>query len=82
MFKPFFHMESSRNCNTGGVVLGLSAARESVLEHGGGLEAKGCLAMGLRTGSGSAVAEAAGCDADYFFERPGHVALIEETASE
>ena len=31
-------------------------------------------AMGLLTGSGTAVAETAGCDADYFFEGSGHVA--------
>lgn len=31
-------------------------------------------AMGLLTGSGTAVAKTAGCDADYFFEGSGHVA--------
>jgi hypothetical protein len=39
-------------------------------------------AMGLLTGSGTAVAETSGGDADYFFEGSGHVALIEEAASE
>lgn len=39
-------------------------------------------AMELLTGSGTAVAETAGCDADYFFEGSGHVALVEEAASE
>jgi hypothetical protein len=38
--------------------------------------------MGLLTGSGTAVSETARCDADYFFEGSGHVALIEEAASE
>jgi hypothetical protein len=36
----------------------------------------------LGKGSGTAVAETAGCNADYFFEGSGHVALIEEAASE
>lgn len=35
VFEPFFRMESSRNRTTGGVGLGLSAARAIVLEHGG-----------------------------------------------
>ncbi|MBT2339326.1 MULTISPECIES: ATP-binding protein [Pseudomonas] len=37
VFAPFFRLESSRNKNTGGVGLGLSAARATVLEHGGTL---------------------------------------------
>jgi hypothetical protein len=37
---------------------------------------------GVLTGSGTAVAETAGCDADYFFEGSGHMALIEEPARE
>ncbi|WP_263142924.1 ATP-binding protein [Pseudomonas sp. RIT-PI-AD] len=37
VFKPFFRLEGSRNKNTGGVGLGLSAARATVLEHGGAL---------------------------------------------
>ena len=35
VFAPFFRIEGSRNKNTGGVGLGLSAARATVLEHGG-----------------------------------------------
>ncbi|SDH09232.1 Signal transduction histidine kinase [Pseudomonas flavescens] len=37
VFKPFFRIEGSRNKHTGGVGLGLSAARATVLEHGGTL---------------------------------------------
>ncbi|CAH0175933.1 Osmolarity sensor protein EnvZ [Pseudomonas sp. Bi70] len=37
VFKPFFRIEGSRNKHTGGVGLGLSAARAIVLEHGGSL---------------------------------------------
>lgn len=37
VFAPFFRMEGSRNKSTGGVGLGLSAARAIVLEHGGAL---------------------------------------------
>lgn len=37
VFKPFFRIEGSRNKDTGGVGLGLSAARATVLEHGGTL---------------------------------------------
>jgi signal transduction histidine kinase len=37
VFVPFFRMEGSRNKSTGGVGLGLSAARAIVLEHGGSL---------------------------------------------
>ncbi|MGL6241658.1 HAMP domain-containing sensor histidine kinase [Pseudomonas sp.] len=38
VFAPFFRMEGSRNKSTGGVGLGLSAARAIVLEHGGELK--------------------------------------------
>jgi len=37
VFAPFFRLEASRNKSTGGVGLGLSAARAIVLEHGGEL---------------------------------------------
>lgn len=37
VFTPFYRVEGSRNKNTGGVGLGLSAARATVLEHGGTL---------------------------------------------
>jgi signal transduction histidine kinase len=37
VFEPFFRLETSRSRSTGGVGLGLSAARAIVLEHGGEL---------------------------------------------
>lgn len=37
VFTPFFRIEGSRNKHTGGVGLGLSAVRATVLEHGGTL---------------------------------------------
>lgn len=37
VFMPFYRLEGSRNKSTGGVGLGLSAARAIVLEHGGEL---------------------------------------------
>jgi signal transduction histidine kinase len=37
VFKPFFRIEGSRNKDTGGIGLGLPAARATVLEHGGTL---------------------------------------------
>lgn len=37
VFAPFYRLEGSRNKNTGGVGLGLSAARATVLEHGGSI---------------------------------------------
>ncbi|MGE8500586.1 MAG: ATP-binding protein [Pseudomonas sp.] len=49
VFAPFFRVEGSRNKNTGGVGLGLSAARATVLEHGG------TLTLRNRQGGGLAV---------------------------
>lgn len=49
VFIPFYRLEGSRNKNTGGVGLGLSAARAIVLEHGGSLT------LSNRPGGGLAV---------------------------
>ncbi len=35
VFEPFFRVESSRSRDTGGIGLGLSIARNTVLAHGG-----------------------------------------------
>lgn len=47
VFTPFYRLETSRNKSTGGVGLGLSAARAIVLEHGGDLHLRNCHAGGL-----------------------------------
>ncbi|RON48516.1 two-component sensor histidine kinase [Pseudomonas frederiksbergensis] len=47
VFVPFFRMEGSRNKSTGGVGLGLSAARAIVLEHGGELRLRNRVKGGL-----------------------------------
>jgi signal transduction histidine kinase len=47
VFAPFFRIEGSRNKNTGGVGLGLSAARATVLEHGGSLKLRNRRSGGL-----------------------------------
>lgn len=47
VFVPFFRMEGSRNKSTGGVGLGLSAARAIVLEHGGELSLRNRAQGGL-----------------------------------
>jgi signal transduction histidine kinase len=47
VFAPFFRMEGSRNKSTGGVGLGLLAARAIVLEHGGELKLRNRLKGGL-----------------------------------
>jgi len=47
VFAPFFRLEGSRNKHTGGVGLGLSAARATVLEHGGTLTLRNRHAGGL-----------------------------------
>ena len=46
--KPFFRIEGSRNKHTGGVGLGLSAARAVALEHGGTLTLSNRAGGGLR----------------------------------
>jgi signal transduction histidine kinase len=46
VFRPFFRMESSRNRQTGGVGLGLSAVRSAVRGHGGEID------LGDREGGG------------------------------
>lgn len=46
VFAPFYRLEGSRNKHTGGVGLGLPAARATVLEHGGSLT------LSNRTGGG------------------------------
>lgn len=47
VFAPFFRLEGSRNKSTGGVGLGLSAARAIVLEHGGTLTVRNRSGGGL-----------------------------------
>lgn len=47
VFAPFYRIEGSRNKNTGGVGLGLSAARATVLEHGGTLALRNRRSGGL-----------------------------------
>ncbi|RON46576.1 ATP-binding protein [Pseudomonas frederiksbergensis] len=47
VFVPFFRLEGSRNKSTGGVGLGLSAARAIVLEHGGELRLRNRAKGGL-----------------------------------
>ncbi|MCS3471219.1 signal transduction histidine kinase [Pseudomonas sp. JUb42] len=47
VFTPFYRLEGSRNKNTGGVGLGLSVARATVLEHGGSLTLRNRKSGGL-----------------------------------
>ncbi len=47
VFEPFFRLDSSRNPNSAGVGLGLSAARAIVREHGGQLQVFNRAAGGL-----------------------------------
>ena len=35
VFKPFYRLDSARNSQTGGVGLGLTIARDTILSHGG-----------------------------------------------
>ncbi|RJS93564.1 ATP-binding protein [Salinisphaera sp. Q1T1-3] len=48
VFRPFFRLENSRNRRTGGVGLGLGAARSIVRAHGGDLVLNNLSTQGLR----------------------------------
>jgi signal transduction histidine kinase len=48
VFRPFFRVESSRNRQTGGVGLGLAAARSAVRGHGGDIALENKPSGGLR----------------------------------
>jgi len=48
VFDPFFRLETSRNRDTGGVGLGLSAARGIIREQGGELSLRNRRSGGLR----------------------------------
>lgn len=48
LFMPFYRGEASRNRETGGIGLGLSAARDIVIEHGGRVELSNRKEGGLR----------------------------------
>ncbi|QDE37726.1 HAMP domain-containing protein [Luteibacter pinisoli] len=48
VFRPFFRLESSRNRQTGGAGLGLSAVRSAVRGHGGEIELETRKSGGLR----------------------------------
>jgi len=48
VFRPFFRVESSRNRKTGGVGLGLAAARSAVRGHGGDISLESRESGGLR----------------------------------
>jgi signal transduction histidine kinase len=48
VFRPFFRVESSRNRLTGGVGLGLAAARSAVRGHGGDISLEARASGGLR----------------------------------
>lgn len=47
VFEPYFRIEGSRNKDTGGVGLGLPAARAIVLEQGGSMTLENRLGGGL-----------------------------------
>jgi two-component system OmpR family sensor kinase len=48
VFEPFFRAESSRNCDSGGIWLGLTTVRAIVLDHGGHIELRNREEGGLR----------------------------------
>ncbi len=48
VFKPFYRVDPSRNKNTGGVGLGMTIARDTVLAHGGDIKLETSPMKGLR----------------------------------
>ncbi len=42
VFEPFFRLDSSRNRETGGIGLGLSIARQIIINHGGKIQLNNC----------------------------------------
>ncbi len=48
VFQPFFRLETSRNAETGGIGLGLTIARDTMLSHGGTLTLETSPQGGLR----------------------------------
>jgi Histidine kinase-, DNA gyrase B-, and HSP90-like ATPase len=47
LFRPFFRLDESRECSTGGVGLGLAIAQRAVKLHGGEIKAQNCAGRGL-----------------------------------
>jgi two-component system OmpR family sensor kinase len=48
VFEPFFRIEASRNCDTGGIGLGLTTLRAIALDYGGQVERRNRKEGGLR----------------------------------
>ena len=48
VFKPFYRLDQSRNSQTGGVGLGLTIARDTILSHGGDIRLESSPMKGLR----------------------------------
>lgn len=48
VFKPFYRVDPSRNKNTGGVGLGMTIARDTILSHGGDIKLETSPMKGLR----------------------------------
>ena len=48
VFKPFYRLDPSRNSQTGGVGLGLTIARDTILSHGGDIRLESSPMKGLR----------------------------------